>query len=370
MNYLKNCILHIFTMLFAASCTQSVITIDSIGTMPDEEHGYTLGVSACYAATYDSTILLAGGCNFPETPAAEGGAKKYYKGVYSASLYGAELHWKKVGELPEASAYGVSLQYGNKLIIAGGMNEQGSSDKVHMLEILNDGCHVEQLPSLPYKIDNAAGAVAGNFIYIAGGNADGAPSTKVLMLDVNNVADGWNEITPFPGKGRVQPVCAATSRALYLWGGFTSKSENSDATVHCDGAKFDFLTGNWSMLPQFIDENNHPFTLSGGTAIAVGNERIVATGGVNREIFEDAISGTYKCIPQKEYMLQSAGWYKFNDRLLLFDVATESWDIVTRDNKFARAGAVLATDGETLFYVGGELKPGIRTPEILQFSIQ
>lgn len=368
MELFKSIFLHIFIMLSIVACVPSAVKVETIGTMPGEEKGYALGVSACYVATSDSLMLLAGGCNFPETPAAEGGAKRYYKGIYSAVYGDAVQGWKMVGELPEASAYGVSLQCGGKLIIAGGMNEKGSSDKVYMLDVCEDACRVEQLPSLPCKIDNAAGAVSGNFIYVVGGNADGEPSNRVFMLDVCNAVCGWSEIAPFPGKGRVQPVCAATSGAMYLWGGFTPKGQGGDAVVHCDGAKFDFQTGGWSMLPTFIDEDNRPFTLSGGTAVAMGDDRIVATGGVNREIFEDAISGTYSCIPQKEYMLQSPGWYKFNDRLLLFDATVERWEIITRNSCFARAGALLSIDGESLFYVGGELKPGIRTPEILQFS--
>jgi sialate O-acetylesterase len=62
------------------------------------------------------------------------------------------------------------------------------------------------------------------------------------------------------------------------------------------------------------------------------------------------------------------GWYRFNDRLLGFDFAEEKWEILNRNASYARAGAVLAIDGENFYYVGGELKPGIRTPEIKEFS--
>ena len=67
-------------------------------------------------------------------------------------------------------------------------------------------------------------------------------------------------------------------------------------------------------------------------------------------------------------MLQSEGWYRFNDRLLVFDTRSEQWEIVARNSLFARAGALLATDGENLLYIGGELKPGIRTPEIVSIE--
>ena len=359
--------LFLFLLLLVAACTPSSVAVDSMGAMPSEEPGYEKGVSACYVAVSDGSMLLAGGCNFPETPAAEGGSKKYYKGVYSASCGEHPLLWKKVGELPEASAYGVSLQYGGNLIIAGGVNENGASDKVYIVEACGSGYSVGQLPSLPCTIDNAAGVVCGNYIYVVGGNADGRPSSRVFALNMDDVAAGWCELPSFPGRGRVQPVCAAAAGALYLWGGFSSAGDDGAAVVHCDGVKYDYSLGEWSLLPTIVDENNLPLTLSGGAAIATADGKIFAGGGVNREIFEDAISGKYNCVPKSEYMRRPIGWYKFNDRVLSFDVAEEEWEILARNVGFARAGAVFATDGEKLYYVGGELKPGIRTSEIIEF---
>jgi sialate O-acetylesterase len=118
--------------IVASSCNAPTERTEVIGIMPEAENGYSLGVSACYAATNNGCLLLAGGCNFPDTPAAEGGKKRYYKGIY-LTTGNSTLQWKKVGELPEASAYGVSLQYGNNLIIAGGMNEKSPSQAVNML---------------------------------------------------------------------------------------------------------------------------------------------------------------------------------------------------------------------------------------------
>lgn len=368
MRHFKINSLCICILLFVAACVPSVIYIDTIGTMPGEEPGYEKGVSACYATVSDGTMLLAGGCNFPETPAADGGEKRYYKGIYSASCDGSALQWKKVGELPEASAYGVSLQYGASLVIAGGMNENGASDKAYIVEAVGDGCCIRCLPSLPCTVDNASGTVCGNYIYVVGGNADGRPSSRVFALNMDDLAAGWCELPSFPGRGRVQPVCVSAEGVLYLWGGFTPAGDDGDAVVHCDGAKYNLASGEWSLLPTIVDENNQPLTLSGGAAVATADGRIFAAGGVNREIFEDAISGKYNCVPKNEYMRCPIGWYRFNDRLLGFDAPEEKWEILTRKAAYARAGAVLATDGENLYYVGGELKPGIRTPEIKEFS--
>lgn len=354
------------SLIAIAACNgKSPITI---GTMPDTDSGYQLGVSACYAATAGGCMLLAGGCNFPDIPAAEGGKKRYYKGVYTSPTTSDKLQWTKIGELPEESAYGVSLQYKSSLIIAGGMNEQGVHKKVYILTPSKDDCTIKELPPLPCTLDNAAGAVSGDRIYIIGGNIDGKPSPKLFTMDMRKPSLGWNERSPYPGRGRVQPVCAATDNALCIWGGFTPADSTAEATVYCDGAKYDFSTDTWSTLPAVTDENGTPLTLSGGTALATSDGKIIATGGVNNTIFKDAISGRYNCISKEEYMKQPVEWYKFNSKLLQFCTVTEKWTTLCNDKKFARAGALLTTDDENIFYIGGELKPGIRTPDISTFK--
>lgn len=350
-------------LLCCTSNNKSADTLVQTGTMPDSESGYNIGVSACYAATYNGTMLLTGGCNFPEKPAAEGGAKRYYKGIYTASTEDI-TKWRMIGELPEPSAYGVPLKYGESLIIVGGINSDGANKNVYMLTPEGDNCGIKQLPPIPCTIDNAAGAISGNRIYIVGGNADGKASTRFFTLDIAAPSHGWMELENFPGRGRVQPVCAATIKALYLWGGFSPCDSTSEAAVHCDGAKYDFATQKWSTLPMVTDENGEPLTLSGGTATTIDDKKIIAAGGVDREIFRDAISGKYNLIAKEKYMHQPAEWYKFNDRMLAFDTEKEEWRVIIKNKTFARAGATLTTDAEYIYYVGGELKPGIRTTEI------
>ena len=51
-------------------------------SLPPLSIGGTQGVSAPYAGTIDGKIIVAGGCNFPDTPAAEGGTKKFYADIH------------------------------------------------------------------------------------------------------------------------------------------------------------------------------------------------------------------------------------------------------------------------------------------------
>lgn len=335
-------------VLFA--CTpKSNITIKEIGHVSSTEPGYALGVSGHYATFINDSLHILGGCNFPETPAAEGGTKRYYKGGLTAP-----------------SAYGAALTYDERfVIIIGGMDEQGAKSSVLSIDLVTGS--VTTLPSLPCTLDNATGTLIGDVAYIVGGNADGKPSCRLFTLNLDNMKDGWCELTPMPSRPRVQPVCATIGHKLYLWGGFCPADSIGDAHTHTDGLCYDPSSDEWTPLPDIIVDGD-TLTLSGGAACAIDEYHIAATGGVNKDIFTDAISGRYRLINKSDYMLQEPAWYRFNDRLIIYDTRTSEWQCIARDPAFARAGATLTSHNGTLFYVGGELKPGIRSPKIYRIG--
>lgn len=350
-----------FALLCCSEGDKGANPIKELGTMPAFEKGYEQGVSACYAAFCDEALYIAGGCNFPEIPASDGGAKRYYKGIYRA-VADDSLQWEQVGCLPHESAYGVSVQYGNRWYIAGGMNAHSSHSSFYSVNTA-DACRIDTLPSLPCRIDNAAGAIAGGRLFVVGGNADGRPSNRVFMFDVLEPTSQWIELPPIPSRPRVQPVCAATSNGLFVWSGFSPADTAGSVIVHTAGWKFDFADGKWSELisPMVGDT---AIALSGGAAIAIDDSVIVASGGVNREIFTDAVSGAYSLVSKENYMLQPAEWYRFNPNLFLYDTRNAGWSLLSRNKLFSRAGhSLLATDS-AIYIIGGELKPGIRTPLI------
>ena len=61
--------------------------------------------------------------------------------------------------------------------------------------------------------------------------------------------------------------------------------------------------------------------------------------------------------------------YRFNDRILIYNTRRDKWEEVVRSQDVARAGAALTGQGQIFFNINGELKPGIRTPEIAKIMI-
>ena len=83
-------------------------------------------------------------------------------------------------------------------------------------------------------------------------------------------------------------------------------------------------------------------------------------------IFLDAISGRYECVKKDDYLKQPIDWYKFSGNLYVFDAVAGQWLTTTFANQtLARAGAQAVPTPLGVYYIGGELKPALRTPQIV-----
>lgn len=334
---------------------------------PSQEAGYEKGVSACFAGHIGGTLLIAGGCNFPEKPACEGGRKKYYNGIYAAATGDSDqLLWRKVGELPTASAYGVSVSWRDQVVMVGGNNERGSLNAVYTITLKDNGAVVSNLPSLPVAMDNMTGCLVDNLLYVAGGNVEGQPSRKVYYMDLASAVKEWHALPDLPGDVRVQPVSGMADKGVFcVWGGFRPKSKLEDAALSFDGWAYDVIARTWRHLTSPVDTEGSEVFLGGGTAVNLGTETVIAVGGVNKEVFLSALNH-----PQPGYMIYEPEWYKFNPLVLAY--RDGSWSVLGNEKPAARAGAALVSVSDDIYIIGGELKPGIRTADIfrLRFSFE
>lgn len=328
---------------------------------PSDEPGIQLGVSACYAGRIGQWIVAAGGCNFPSP-----GNKKYYDGIYAARISRHALHWKRVGTLPHAAAYGVAVASGDSLLLMGGTGPDGNLCTTLSIHLNASGTQaaVRSLTPLPLPVDNAAVARSGRNVYVVGGNHDGRPSADVLHCRLGSAPIRWSRLGTMPGAPRVQPVATACRGKVYVWGGFHAAADSS--RVHTRGLCLDTGTGEWHALGAPLDADGREATLAGGAAWADGR-RIYATGGVDKDIFLDAISGRYRLVEPSAYAHQSIGWYRFGKFLFTFDTKKGSWRPATFSSaSLARAGAAaVPVTGMGCFYIGGEVKPTLRTPQIV-----
>jgi len=294
---------------------------------------------------------MAGGCNFPEIPAAEGGKKHYYRGIYVAELNeGTELHWKQVGWLPAPAAYGVSVTTDDGIICIGGNNEKESLRSVFKIRLRGGKAIIEPLPSLPVPMDNFTGSLWGNRIDIY---AD----TTWYSLELNALQQGWKQQRTFNVR-RVQPVSGHYQGEFCVWGGFSPKDANQKASLSLNGMALGKETRRRATP---VTRQYQSVFLGGGAAVNVSENVIVALGGVNKSIFLNALNN-----PAPDYMTHEPSWYQFNTNVFLYD---GYWRIMGQSEHTARAGATVVCHQGKVYVIGGELKPGIRVPEVCRLTL-
>ena len=318
------------------------------------------GVAAPFAGVLGNDLVVAGGCNFPEIPAAEGGAKRFYAEIFALDL--SDPHgWFKLGELPKPLAYGASVAVPEGLVCIGGTSDGKSSENgVFLLSSQNlKTSKPQELPPLPVGLDQHAAAYDNGTIYVAGGQSDGKPNRVVFSLDYGKNAKKWGELfQTTDDEARLQPCLVVQNgeigQELYLFGGFdpTTKKCSEQGIA-------------WNLKTKTA-RSEGGFAFVGATALPCGANNILFFGGVNKQIFESALQN-----PQPDYLAHEADWYQFRDSLLVYNTITGAWSSQFADKRLARAGAavVKGTEANTFYIINGELKPGIRSAEASKLTI-
>lgn len=311
-------------MLLLLACGRSIEVVQ-LPSLPG------IGLSGLYAGEIDGTLYVAGGCNFPDKPVTEGGKKVFYSDVWKLS----DGNWTLAGQLPEPSAYGAYVATAEGLMILGGANDEGSMDSAWMLTA--DG--VTRLPALPRPLEQAAWCSYDGAIYLAGGMSCGTPSLEVFRLK-----DGqWTVAATLP-RPLVQGIACADEGRLNVFGGFDPVAKEA-------------VKGGYaiSLADGSISELDADVTFVGSAALDG-----LACGGCDADVFTHALNLPAEEV--REYQLQPVEYYNFRGQLLEYTL--NGWAPVTAHPALARAGAALAEYQGGHVSVGGELKPGIRTPEV------
>lgn len=346
--------LFVVTLLGSSCAEEKQLTPTAIPDYP-----ITKGVSAPFAGFIGDWLIVAGGCNFPDTPAAEGGKKTYYREIYAYNTDDPEAQWVRQTDLPFAVAYGASVETPDGLVCIGGMNADSLITSVVRIEQTEkpDSFALNMLPALPTPIDNGAATRTGNRIYLTGGNQKDGEQKLYALSPAEEYC--WTELSEYPGQKRIQPTLLSDGgNGLYLCGGYTVK--NDTCLLAEELLRYDTHDQIWtveSRLP--ADQHGAPRCFVGGSGTTY-KEQLILTGGVDYQIFKNAIEGRAPA----DYMKKAPEWYRFNSDLLLYDTNTHEWKTVNGPKGMARAGGILLHKENTLYMVCGETKPGIRSNRI------
>jgi len=375
---------------------------------PQLDPAYAKGVSGHIAGELRPGLLvMAGGCNFPDRPAREGGAKRYYSEIYTADYLGAvhlacetkaselDMGWKLVGHLPHPTAYAAFQLYDDQLIVAGGQSAAGDLSDAYMIQ-LNDslGVEITPLPSLPEPRSGMASALIENVLYLIGGRVNGKLSNTVLSLDLSRPQKEWREETPYPHSPFLKLV-AMTNQGEYstsssipyleVMGSFTGVDE-PDQRVQADVTYITYTpqTKQWQTYKIAPDDPIAAHGFGGGYASEYSNS---FSGGVRADLFVTALQREKDLkaakakdnrrlvkklqAEQRAYLSHDPAWYGFCSEWYSFDRSRGRGEAEREFHFDGRADAVYLDRCSSMMdgmLIGGETMPGVRTPSIVIFT--
>jgi len=311
------------------------------------------GVGGAFAGFIGETLVIAGGANFPEAMPWEGGKKKWWSTLYYINPDKKEAEWTVIDDaLPYPLGYGVAIGLPEGLLCIGGNNAEKCYKDVFLIK-LNDGKIIvdSEWPSLPVPLSNMTGMLSGNNIYVLGGQeeARNAKATKhFFALDLSNKKEGWKTLPSWPGPARIFAASAAQSdgfdNCIYLFSGRDIDEPAGHLQILNDGWEYNPRLMTWKKLDQ-------QFPVAAGNVISTGANHILLFGGV-----PVMIPGSH----------QHPG---FDNTIRLYHTITGT--LIEKETAPYPVPVTqqIVKRGNQFYFPSGELKPGIRTPDVIRGEI-
>jgi cyclically-permuted mutarotase family protein len=345
-------------------------------TLPGaNEQQASLGFAGPVAGLHNNVLLVGGGANFPGSMPWLGGKKKYYDDLYIfVKEKNKTVPLKKSFKLPFNIAYPASCSTPKGVLVAGGENEKGISNKVFLLQwnVPEQSVETKDLPDLPLAITNASATVNENIVYVAGGETATAASDQLYSLDLNNTGAGWKQLPSIP-----IPVSHAVfvaqsngkNLSLYLLGG-RKKNTNGISDLYASVYEFDLSKQKWSQ------KRSLPYNLCAGTGIANGSSCILMLGGDKGETFHkvetmiSAINAEKDETKKQELILQKNKLQSthpgFSPEVLQYNTITDEWAVYDSIPFETPVTTMAIRWGNDVIIPSGEIRAGVRSPVLLK----
>ncbi len=333
------------TVLLACSCAVLADEWGKLPALPDRE-----GFAGLFAGLSHHALIVAGGANFPDKKPWQGGKKVWYDDVYVLPDAGGK--WLHAGKLPGPRGYGCSVTYRDGVICVGGSDSTQHYAEAYRLEWKSTKLITTNLLALPKPIANMCGALVGETLYIAGGQEtpDSMPTSEVYRLDLKASPMTWQRIEDCPGGGRMLSVAASCDGAFWVMGGVSLIASNSgkkERRYLTDAYRFDPAHG-WKRIADLP----RPATAAPSPAPSHQTSIYLLGGDDGTQVGVD---------PDRHRGFQRT--------ILRYDIRTNQW--TSRESKVMSSVTVPCVPRAHDWVIpSGEIRPGIRTPDVVTFNPQ
>lgn len=378
----KTCLM--FAMLYAVQtkADNSAINrlgINSVGYLASPE--IPEGLSGVFAGISGNQLIVAGGSHFPYGKPWEGGQKQFSDLIwgFTRNSSGALDSPREIGRLPFPVGEGSSLTTPVGVVILGGETPEGLSDKVLSIQSSAGSTEINELPSLPVPLKAMASVLVGHTLYLMGGEDTLGATAHFWKIDLSRTGASWEILPDLPVRVSHAMTTAQMDGeeiSLFLIGGRAKNPGDSLTRFSSKVFRYRFSSSSWEARRDIGHNFKTSMTLAAGIAAPVGASHIMMAGGDRGEIFnevERAILGM-KGGGSRALQLRDSLWINhpgFFDKIWLYNTVTDVWFEIGTLEKIAPAVMPVVVWNNSYLLIGGEQKPGIRTPEIqeIRFSV-
>lgn len=339
------------------------------------------GLAGVLTGRCGNSLVVAGGSNFAGDMPWRGGTKLYHDAIYILNIDpdGKQTWVQPAQKLPEPVAYPANIQADDGFFSVGGENQEGMLKSVSRISVVGDSLQIKALPSLPVGLSNAGGALVGSQLLVCGGLDSTGASNKFFSLDLADLSSGWKRLPDLP-EALSHAVVAAQSdgneKCIFVVGGRAKTGVTS--TFFSTIWKYSPSARKWSEAGS-LKLGEKQFGLSAGTGVAYGDRWIILAGGdqgnlYNRtELFNDSIArlpegaDRSRVIQEKDaFLTEHPG---FSREVLAFNTQA---GILNKIGELPAGSQVTTTAfwwNDRMVIPGGEVRPGVRTALISSLKI-
>lgn len=318
-----------------------------------------IGTAGLLAGTNNGYLLFGGGANFPGGTPATGAAKCFWPDLYVMKDVDGQLELVNHTSLSYEIGYGVSITTPQGIYYVGGSPDNEKACDILLFNISDDGqVNAQKVGTLPFTFSDGFAVMQSDLMYIGAGKQDGKATNRTWSYNVRT--GECKELAPIPGADtRTQCVAQALNGRICVFSG-------GDAVAYTDGYSYNIATNSWTRLAD-VQIGQEKISLLGAQSVKLNNEEMLVIGGFNKEVYDDAVyqlgnlQGDELQAFKDVYFNADSHTFKWNKKVLIYNATTNQWRSVGEVPFPAPCGEGLVLQGNKIYSVNGEIKPGTRS---------
>lgn len=336
------------------------------------------GLAGAFSGIVNDVLIIAGGSDFPLAPPWEGGLKVWYDGIYVLMRNPSGYEWVSAGKssLPKPLSNGISISTGAGLLCVGGVNSEGPSDDIYLIDWNSNGITQKALGDLPKGFIASAGFLVGDHVYIAGTTGE---ENKLIRIAIKNLFEDsstleWTFLDGCPGPGRLMPAYAAQNNGqdecLYLFGG--RRISDGRVSILSDGYYYNIRQGEWVPIgecPPVMAAATLPYGASSILIFGSDDGQLLLERDSLQALINTSSDRRVADSAKQQLKKSFTDHPGFRRDIVAFNTVTKTFQCAGRMPGTAPVVTRALDWNGRVVIPGGEIKPGIRTPEIYVSSI-